>query len=372
MADRSRRAAAMDREAQDKEKGKSAYAESRGYLLGDDELDALGVAKFGAPAEKDGTAKQHRLSIIDPHPEDGDPFQLGLFVHYGVGVKRDIMLCPVYMGKQFGFYGIKTPEGVDLTRCPICEEMDRLRALQREATTEDEKDAIYDQFKGLRPFGGKWSVPHPNRHLVWVLDSATETTEEEGPMLWLMPHKVYDEGVLEYSKSSTGVRLNITDPSENGYCFLFKREGSGQDDTKYTGYRFEPRGYNIPDELLAVPRYTDVLVFYSYDEMKKVFETGVSTEAKAPAAAAGAPPPASTESVDAVRERLRRRRAEAAAPATAESAPAAAPPVTGPAPEPAPPVAAPAAAPAAPPVAAPPAAAPETPPAGTTRRRRKV
>jgi hypothetical protein len=318
-----RRAAALAEDEKQEAGGKSPYADERlrYYVNDEDELKELGVGYWFAAAGDKGKEASYSISFLDPHPDDGEPFQLGLFVHTNIGPNNDAFLCPLYMAKQFERYKIEPPPGVDLSRCPICEEEDRLVELQREMPEGDDRDNFWKKhIKPLRPYYGRYSSPRPNKHLVWVLDSTSEETEDKGPCYWLMPTTVYWDGVIEYSKSPDGSRIDITDPSEHGFIFHFKRTGEGQYDTKYSGFRFMPRQYSLPEELLRVPRYQDILIFKTYEEIRAALPIFNNDEEPTPP-----PPPSSgrrratTETAEAPAAQPTRRRTAAETPEAVSS-----------------------------------------------------
>ena len=235
------------------------------YVISDSGLEKLKIGAYYAMAGDKGAIKDHYLHILPPHPKDGLPISLKLFVHYSIGPEDGAYLCPAMMKKTFTDYEIEVPDKIASGICPVCA---KRRELLRELKTEKNENPN-QEFKALENEikGCNFSI----KHLMWVVDATSDKTEDEGIKCFFAPKTVYD-GVLDVCKDRRTVEIiDITDPDE-GEVFIFSRIGGGQFDTKYKAFTTEDRKA-IPDEWLdGIPRYTDVLVFVTPEELQEIFE----------------------------------------------------------------------------------------------------
>lgn len=161
-----------------------------------------------------------------------------LFVHYGVGSDR---------ASYLDLHSMKDEPD------PIHEEME---ALQRDRSAHE------DDIKALKP---------KRRLGVFLVD---RNNEGEGVQFWAMPWGLQKDITLVSNDEAGGV-LNIDDP-DRGYDVEFTKVGEGIK-TEYKGASIARRDSSIRDEWLdyvfdnPIP---DVLKFYSYDEINKVFSGG--------------------------------------------------------------------------------------------------
>jgi hypothetical protein len=110
---------------------------------------------------------------------------------------------------------------------------------------------------------------------VWIID---RNNEKDGPKFWDMSWTM-DKDIASLSiNKRTGEALLIDDP-ENGYDFEFVREGKGLN-TRYIGKQISRQSSPISDderqqevwlEFITENPIPDVLNFYSYDYIAKIF-----------------------------------------------------------------------------------------------------
>ena len=266
------------------------FSDLKGFLKGREELEEMGIGIFNASAGEEGEVKQNKLHLLPANPEDPDLIGLRIFAHYRVGPNEESFLCPLWMGKEFNRIGLEQPSVWD-GRCPVCEQLDVLVSEYREkkaSLSQEEMDVFWQKMKALRPYSGSYRNPKPKRFLTWVLDGSVESLEEESIKIYFCPVKVYEEGIIEESKDVDEVDdngnpqfIDLLDP-EHGYSFLFKRSGKGQLDTKYWGFKVKERKFSIAEWAKDVPRYANVLIFHSYDEISEAFRPSVSSESSTP------------------------------------------------------------------------------------------
>jgi len=264
MARQNRRDRSKAIEADINNRGK--YGSSRKwYTIGDDELKELGVSRYVADSGDHGNTKDHFLHILPPHPDDGDPIALKLFVHFGIGIDENAFLCPRLMKETFEKFGIDVPPEIEEGRCPICEHNKVLRASlkrKQESNPSNDYETETAEIKSLTPF--------PPRYLVWVVDAKDEEKEDEGLKFIVMPSTVYDGMIGTLKNKRTGAVLDITDPID-GKVFVFSRGGKTMTSTRYTEFAIEDRD-PIPEKWLDdVLHYVDVLNFATYDEIAAEF-----------------------------------------------------------------------------------------------------
>lgn len=245
------------------------------YLKDEETLEKIGVHKYHAAGGENGKAKTHEIDIIAPNPKDGSFYGLPLFIHFNVGPTNSAVLCPVFMKKQFMKLGMDVPEEYENAACPVCEEGEkiRVRAMELDSAGGDEETikGMWNQVKAHRPYKGSYRNPYPMCHLIWMRDASSEEAEDKFKYFYLAPKTVYQDGILEKTVDRNNDFVDLSAKS-GGYVFIFKREGTGKDDTHYKGFDIVQREYDIPDEWMDVPRYSEILNFHSYDEIADVME----------------------------------------------------------------------------------------------------
>ena len=210
-------------------RSENSYGE-RDSFLDMDMLDKLGVRKWKS---KEG---DNFISVLPPPDPDAD-FAYDIFVHFGVGFSESWYLCPARMNRG---------------PCPLCEEWDRLRK-------SDEYDPEQkSKYKELSCF--------PPRILLFILDEKDKESRDLGVQVYDAPMTVHTEILTLSTDRRTGAVIDISDP-DDGKILVFSRIGNGLL-TKYKGFSLEDREDVISDEVLnSVPKFEDVLKFYSYDHI---------------------------------------------------------------------------------------------------------
>lgn len=174
---------------------------------------------------------------IGPITEEGDlDYVLDLFVHMNVGNMNKPYVCPF---ENFG------------KECPICEFI-KANRLEKE------------DWKKLAP-------KHRVVYLLWVHDDRKE--EKKGVQIFEASHFFMEEKIAEIAKLPRGGGyINFSDP-DKGRSLMWKRKGTGQQNTQYLGHRFIERESKIPDKILdqTFPLDSIINMHPSYDEIEKDF-----------------------------------------------------------------------------------------------------
>lgn len=191
----------------------------------------------------------HLIDIIpyeagehDPSPDtnEGDPtYLLDIFVHGGVGVNEDQVICPART--------YKLP-------CPICEHQKELRA-------EDDYDD--DLVKSLNPV----------RRVVYnIVCYDTDKDEDKGVQIWSVAHWHFEKFLTSLARNSRTGELETFADLDEGKSIAFEREGTGFKNTSYIGHKFEDRPEPIPEEFEKQAFCLDELIeLKSYDEIYKLY-----------------------------------------------------------------------------------------------------
>lgn len=205
--------------------------------------DFEGIFKDEFNTYKVKTGDNH-IRILPPTWPEAGHYAYTVHVHYSVGPRNASVLCPSKMKNE---------------RCPICE-----AASAAERAGED-SDAVYE----LRP---------TKRMVAWILD---RKKEDDGPLLWAMPHKMVDLAILALCKDpETGELFYIDDPKE-GYNISFQRQGTGKTNTVYNGFQLGRRVSSVAEKWLdyiAENPIPDTFVWRSYKEIKALFEGGAAPQ----------------------------------------------------------------------------------------------
>lgn len=192
---------------------------------------------------------QNYIRILPPTWEDAEHFGFDYYLHSNVGPDNSQYLCLERNAE------VAQLHGVEAGKCPVCEER---RSLEREGATEEA-----NVLKAAHRVG------------VWIID---RNNEKDGPKFWDMSWTMdKDIAALQINKR-TGEALLIDDP-DHGYDFEFVREGKGLN-TRYIGKQISRQESPISDddrqqeawlEFITNHPIPDVLNFYSYDHIAKVF-----------------------------------------------------------------------------------------------------
>ena len=278
------RRAALKRDHENKGSG-GGSSNWKGVLKSSDELEKLGVGVFKAYSGKDGEGATNKLFML-PITDSNSVIGLELWYHRNIGPNGDQFLCPTKMKPYLESVGIDVPEEIADGECPLCEEHSRRLGKYKEIKDElSEKDRrrLYAEVKAMRNHSEKFDDQHPRNNLMWVIDVRTEQTEDEGLKLFLMPSRMYRNGLIEEgveeSKELAGSPDEVVDVFD--YMFTFKRKGTGLEDTEYTSYRLRKLEKKDTEWLLDfddVPSIFDVLRFDTYDEMAAALSLSGSDE----------------------------------------------------------------------------------------------
>lgn len=140
------------------------------------------------------------------------------------------------------------PQAMYSDPCPVCD-------LRQELYDNGDDDAAKNYYPS-------------KRYLMWVVDVGSKRTIAQGPYLWDTPKSVID-GIFELCVDErTGETIDVSDPEE-GINIVFKRIGKALD-TKYIGFKTEPREEDIPEEYYDLPPVTDFIIPPDIDKMKKL------------------------------------------------------------------------------------------------------
>lgn len=193
------------------------------YLLGDVQLLKL----------KEGDTTLRILPPSWPEEDDkewGDGWDIGIWIHFGVGPDNATYLCLDKMGKG---------------TCPICE--------ARRDADEDERDQ-------LKP---SW------RALAWVID---RSNEKAGPQVWSMPVSVFREINLRSVDKKHNTPIPIDSPSE-GYDITFSREGTGIK-TKYEAFEVDRDSTPLHDDEEVEDKWLDYIEEHPLPDILNFYEPG--------------------------------------------------------------------------------------------------
>ena len=243
-----------------------------GFVQDSDVLDSLGVKQFLTPARDDGKAKTHEFFLLPAHDKDSQRFGLDLFVHYNIGVNKATVLCPKLMKNVFKKFGIEVPEAFKDGKCPVCELEQKLQEKSNRMKDEEGQEVSTAYWKKnvipLRAYYGKSYAPEPNRYLSWVRP-ADNMSDDADIQFFFVPVGVFKEAIVSKSTDRHGKSIDLANP-DAPYILYFQREGVGKEGTRYSGYGIESFEDAMPDSWFEnVPRYTDILVFKTYEEIKE-------------------------------------------------------------------------------------------------------
>jgi len=268
-----------------------------GYLIGEAELAKLGVRQYVVDSgDKPEEGRTHVWSFLEPHPSDPCVVGLGLYIHYGVGAEEETVLCPRFMKKEWERMQASCPDAdfpmpdvIKSGQCPICEARDKYITeykARKDSMSEDDRKAWHKKhIRDLEPFNGGFTDPKPNRYLSWIVDEADGGKRlDDGVQLVLMAtggknNSGVHKGLMDQAVDRvSGEVIDVLDPSAEGFKFSFFRQGKGTSNISYSGHRLRPRREALDQEWLdTVPRFADVLKFWTYDQIKSAYY-GVKTD----------------------------------------------------------------------------------------------
>lgn len=222
---------------------RTSAAMERRSQMGNNDFDRIVRDGVKSWSVNDG-ANRIRILPATWKQRDADDVHFGIdvHVHYGIGPDRQSYLCPAKMKDE---------------RCPICEE----RALALKSGDQEYAKELEAR----------------RRVLVYMVDRDDEKT---GLQVWAMPQSV-DQDLAKLGRDRrTGAVLPIDHP-EHGYDIEFDKEGAKKN-TKYKGLMIDreasPLGNDRWLEEAERNPLPDILQFYDYDHIAKVFGAGPAPE----------------------------------------------------------------------------------------------
>jgi hypothetical protein len=261
------------------------------FIVSEDRLEAMNIGKMVTTPEDvvdaktgktiTGHSKKIIMRLLAAQAEDSTRYGLELFVHYiKIGDTTHSILCPTKMKEVFSRYGIEVPAEIMEGRCPICE-MSAER-LQQAFTLKRENQPyqqLLDEAKKLQSYSYdvETKSQNPKQYLSWVID---EKASQKQILYYLWPSGLYRELIAKSSKISGG----YNDFADYDSCFVlgFERTGKGPLDTKYVGLDYDKADTPVPEEFRNVPRYTDILVFKTYEEIAQIMQNFSTPQAESP------------------------------------------------------------------------------------------
>lgn len=251
------------------------------FLANDEKLDELGISEWKPESGENGEEKVNEIHLLDFSEEDPDVLAVGLFLHPDIGVDRLTFLCPRKMAEQFRDKGFDVPDEIADGKCPVCERhdgmlreyQDRYKGQNSDGEWLDERKALWNSMKALRPHAGGWRDENkPRRNLVWCVDVSSEESEDEGLRFFSMPNTVFDmlrDEIADFDETDKDDNPVEPEPyaAKGGHKIVFKRSGSGRDDVEYRSLRLKPYKFDLSEFAKQVPPVRELLVFHSYDDI---------------------------------------------------------------------------------------------------------
>lgn len=188
-------------------------------------LERLGLGCYSTKKPKG----ENFMRIVAPNAKGA--FALEIFKHSEIGVNKATYLC---LQKMFG------------KPCPICEYQQELK----------KQGISLDNIKAL-------DTAH--RFLLFVVDTTSRETEEEGPKWFDCPVTIYKEVCVRSKNRRTGEKIDPTDP-ENGRDIEFVRVDGKR--TSYTGINLV-EAKPIPKSWYEdLPSFEEIILMPDPDEMR--------------------------------------------------------------------------------------------------------
>lgn len=182
----------------------------------------------------------YTVRILPPTWEGAEHWAVKIFIHYGIGPDNQVYLCR---------------EKMDKGNCPLCEE-------RREAEAEGQTD-----------YAGE--LAPTKRYATWIID---RDSEDDGPMIWLMPWSLDAEICDLATSNKTREALQLDNP-DDGFDVDFTRRGLGMR-TKYQAVRIARNESPIADDgglqeewmsFVHEHPLPECLVFYDEEHINRVF-----------------------------------------------------------------------------------------------------
>jgi len=196
----------------------------------------------------------YRAGAYDPHVKEGEwSYVLDLWVHMRVGVNEDQYICLARNYDQ---------------PCPICEYQKKLM-----------KEEDYDEDLVLSL--------NPKRRTVYnIICYDNDKEEDKGVQVWEVAHFFMEKKLVPLAKDrKTGEPIPFSDPWDGMVVSWemqkssFKdRSGNVQSSWEYLAHRFEPRDYDLEDELDNAFCLDELIHVPTYDEITSAFFGGTVNE----------------------------------------------------------------------------------------------
>jgi len=264
-------------------------ASFEGYLVDDDKLETLNVARYKAVSGEKGAPMEHELYITPPNVEDGDFYGLEIFAHRNGDNGNAVVLCANYMKRVFERHGMKVPDAIASGKCPVCEYLVRMNNKQNDIKDQAERTKFWHEY--IKPYTcfsyhKPTKTQKPKRLLMWIHNAKRDAENKEQLYLFDAPATVNTDGIEECTVVR-GDFVDLADP-KNPMVFCFKREGEGKTGTKYLGFKaVEAKGFTYPDSWAEhMPLFADVLKFHTEAEINELFDFAAPSNKSLPENAA--------------------------------------------------------------------------------------
>jgi len=203
-----------------------------------DKLEKLGIARYDTKKKEAGG--NNFIRIVSPSSKGA--FAMQISKHQNVGADGNTFLC---LDRMFG------------KPCPVCEYIKELKA----------KNPGSPEIKDLAA---------STRFLMYVVDTSSEATMEEGTKWFDCPITIY-KNVCNLSKNRrTGEPVDPTDPVDGRDVEFTRQDGKRTD---YIGFVLTSTD-TIPESwYTGLPAFDDILLVPTYDEVKAAL-SGVKATAE--------------------------------------------------------------------------------------------
>lgn len=190
-------------------------------------LERLGIGLFVTGKKPGGN---NFMRIVAPSKKGA--FALEIWKHSNIGANNVTFLCLV---KMFG------------KPCPVCEYAKQLKAEGADPKIIKELDLDH-------------------RFLLFVVDTASRETEEEGPKWFDCPISIYKEICVLSKDRRSGEQLDPADPEDGRDIEFIRVDGKR---TTYTGFKLVKMDAPIPKSWYEdLPSLDEVLLIPDPDEMR--------------------------------------------------------------------------------------------------------
>lgn len=189
-------------------------------------LDRMGIGCYSTKKPQGNNF----IRIVTPNKAGA--FALEIWKHSNVGGNNATFLC---LDKMFG------------KPCPVCE---HIQELKKEGTSNDVVKELYPS----------------RRFLLFVVDTTSRETEEEGPKWFDCPVTIYKEVCTRSKDRRTGEKIDPTDPEDGRDIEFVRNDGKRTEYVGITLVKTDPIPKCWYEDL---PTFTEVLLMPNPDEMKE-------------------------------------------------------------------------------------------------------